>query len=69
MYTIMKVSVPALYGFVGVSYQQDPSTVKTYHVFKTEIKFRVKSAFLYIYVQYIYLDNLCNGLSLFVPVV
>ena len=49
MYTILKVPVPALYSFVGVSYQQDPSTVKTYHIFKAEIKFRVKTAVLYLY--------------------
>ena len=49
MYTIMEVPVPALYSFVGISYQQDPSTVKTYHIFKAKIELRVKTAVLYLY--------------------
>ena len=44
MYTIMEVPVPALYSFVGISYQQDRFTIKTNHVFKAEkLEFNLQS--------------------------
>ena len=33
----MKVPVPTLYSFVGISNQEDPSTIETHDVFKAEI--------------------------------
>ena len=67
VYTILKVSVPALYCFKRISYQENSFAIKTQNIFKSKIQHMVKLKVLRM--KNSPCEYLCKPLSLFEAVV